>query len=56
MTTRNALLEGDTDRAVDVPWWQKATGYQIQVPLYLETDTLVKIDTRDGNFLGRVNS
>ena len=33
-----------------------ATGYQIQVPLYLETGTMVKIDTRDGSFLGRVNS
>jgi elongation factor P len=33
-----------------------ATGHRIQVPLYLENGTTVKIDTRDGSFLGRVNS
>ena len=31
------------------------TGYQIQVPLFLETGTRVKVDTRDGSYLGRVN-
>ncbi|MFM6974728.1 MAG: elongation factor P [Agromyces sp.] len=31
------------------------TGYEIQVPLFLETGTKVKVDTRDGNYLGRVN-
>ena len=31
------------------------TGYQIQVPLFLESDTKVKVDTRDGSYLGRVN-
>ena len=31
------------------------TGYQIQVPLFLESGTKVKVDTRDGNYLGRVN-
>lgn len=31
------------------------TGYQIQVPLFLETGTKVKVDTRDGSYLGRVN-
>ncbi|MEV7971865.1 elongation factor P [Cellulomonas sp. NPDC089187] len=31
------------------------TGYQIQVPLFLEADTKVKVDTRDGSYLGRVN-
>ena len=30
------------------------TGYQIQVPLFLETGTKVKIDTRTGEYLGRV--
>ncbi len=30
------------------------TGYQIQVPLFLETGTKVKVDTRDGSYLGRV--
>jgi elongation factor P len=30
------------------------TGYQIQVPLFLETGTRVKVDTRTGDYLGRV--
>jgi elongation factor P len=32
------------------------TGYEIQVPLFLETGTKVKVDTRDGSYLGRVNN
>jgi elongation factor P len=31
------------------------TGYQIQVPLFLETGTKVKVDTRSGDYLGRVS-
>lgn len=31
------------------------TGAEIQVPLFVESDTLVKVDTRDGSYLGRVN-
>jgi len=31
------------------------TGYEIQVPLFLEAGTRVKVDTRDGSYLGRVN-
>lgn len=31
------------------------TGYQIHVPLFLETGTKVKVDTRSGDYLGRVN-
>lgn len=31
------------------------TGYQIQVPLFLEIGTRVKVDTRSGDYLGRVN-
>ncbi|MCU1442871.1 MAG: elongation factor [Cryobacterium sp.] len=31
------------------------TGYQIQVPLFLEAGTKVKVDTRTGDYLGRVN-
>jgi elongation factor P len=30
------------------------TGLEIQVPLFLEQGTMVKIDTRDGSYLGRV--
>ncbi|ALJ20170.1 elongation factor P [Microbacterium sp. No. 7] len=29
------------------------TGYEIQVPLFLETGTKVKVDTRTGDYLGR---
>jgi elongation factor P len=31
------------------------TGTEIQVPLFIESDTKVKVDTRDGSYLGRVN-
>ena len=31
------------------------TGYEIQVPLFVETGTKVKVDTRSGDYLGRVN-
>ena len=31
------------------------TGYEIQVPLFLESGTRVKVDTRTGDYLGRVN-
>jgi elongation factor P len=31
------------------------TGASIQVPLFLEAGTKVKVDTRDGSYLGRVN-
>ncbi|HEY2195249.1 MAG TPA: elongation factor P [Actinomycetospora sp.] len=33
-----------------------STGAEIQVPLFLETGTKVKVDTRDGRYLGRVSS
>ncbi|GAA3866564.1 elongation factor P [Leifsonia kafniensis] len=31
------------------------TGYQIQVPLFLDIGTKVKVDTRTGDYLSRVN-
>jgi elongation factor P len=31
------------------------TGYDIAVPLFLETGTKLKVDTRTGDYLGRVN-
>lgn len=31
------------------------TGAEIQVPLFLETGTRVRVDTRDGSYLSRVN-
>jgi elongation factor P len=31
------------------------TGVEIQVPLFLETGTKIRVDTRDGSYLGRIN-
>ncbi|HWL59915.1 MAG TPA: elongation factor P [Microbacteriaceae bacterium] len=47
-------LQGDRSSAGTKPATLE-TGYEIQVPLYLESDTKVKVDTRDGSYLGRVN-
>ena len=32
------------------------TGYEIQVPLFVTTGEKVKVDTRDGKYLGRINN
>ena len=32
------------------------TGAEIQVPLFVTTGEKVKVDTRDGRYLGRINS
>ncbi len=32
------------------------TGYEIAVPLFITTGEVVKVDTRDGSYLGRVTS
>ncbi|MFF4220121.1 MULTISPECIES: elongation factor P [Streptomyces] len=32
------------------------TGYEIQVPLFVTTGEKIKVDTRTGDYLGRVNS
>ncbi|WP_420114240.1 elongation factor P [Pseudactinotalea sp.] len=47
-------LQGDRSSAGTKPATIE-TGYQIQVPLFLETGTKVKVDTRSGDYLGRVN-
>jgi elongation factor P len=47
-------LQGDRSSAGTKPATLQ-TGYEIQVPLFLETGTKVKVDTRDGSYLGRVN-
>ncbi len=47
-------LQGDRSSAGTKPA-TIATGYQIQVPLFLEIGTKVKVDTRTGDYLGRVN-
>jgi elongation factor P len=46
-------LQGDRSSAGTKPATVE-TGYQIQVPLFLETGTKVKVDTRTGDYLGRV--
>ncbi|MBU4335484.1 MAG: elongation factor P [Actinobacteria bacterium] len=47
-------LQGDRSSAGTKPATLE-TGYEIQVPLFLETGTKVKVDTRDSSYLGRVN-
>ncbi len=47
-------LQGDRSSAGTKPATVE-TGYEIHVPLFLETGTKVKVDTRTGDYLGRVN-
>ena len=47
-------LQGDRSSAGTKPATVE-TGYEIQVPLFLEQGTKVKVDTRTGGYLGRVN-
>jgi elongation factor P len=47
-------LQGDRSSAGTKPATLE-TGYEIQVPLFLEQNTKVKVDTRDGSYLGRIN-
>lgn len=46
-------LQGDRSSAGTKPATLE-TGYEIQVPLFLEQNTKVKVDTRTGEYLGRV--
>ncbi len=47
-------LQGDRSSAGNKPATVE-TGYEIHVPLFLEQGTKVKVDTRTGEYLGRVN-
>ena len=47
-------LQGDRSSAGTKPATLE-TGFDIQVPLFLEQGTKVKVDTRTGDYLGRVN-
>ena len=47
-------LQGDRSSAGTKPATVE-TGYEIQVPLFLEQGVKVKVDTRNGDYLGRVN-
>ena len=47
-------LQGDRSSAGTKPATVE-TGHEIQVPLFVEQGTKVKVDTRDGSYLGRVS-
>lgn len=47
-------LQGDRSTGGTKPA-RLETGYEIQVPLFVESGTKVKVDTRDGSYLGRIN-
>ncbi|WP_270353985.1 elongation factor P [Microbacterium testaceum] len=47
-------LQGDRSSAGTKPATVE-TGYEMQVPLFLETGTKIKVDTRTGEYLGRIN-
>ena len=47
-------LQGDRSSAGTKPATVE-TGYEIQVPLFVEQGTKVMVDTRTGDYLGRVN-
>jgi len=54
ITQTDPGLQGDRSTGGTKPATLE-TGYQIQVPLFLEAGVKVKVDTRDGSYLGRVN-
>ena len=47
-------LQGDRSSAGSKPATLE-TGAEIKVPLFIETGTRIKVDTRDGSYLGRIN-
>ncbi|MFD1719186.1 elongation factor P [Georgenia deserti] len=47
-------LQGDRSSAGTKPA-TVSTGAEVQVPLFLEPGTRIKVDTRSGDYLGRVN-
>jgi elongation factor P len=47
-------LQGDRSNAGTKPATVE-TGHEIQVPLFVDQGTKVKVDTRDGSYLGRVS-
>ncbi|MSS83919.1 elongation factor P [Actinomycetaceae bacterium WB03_NA08] len=47
-------LQGDRSNAGTKPATVE-TGYEVQVPLFMEEGTRIKVDTRTGEYAGRVN-
>ncbi|NLS10146.1 elongation factor P [Nesterenkonia sp. MY13] len=54
ITQTDPGLQGDRSKAGTKPATVE-TGAEIQVPLFVEQGTKVKVDTRNGDYLGRVN-
>jgi elongation factor P len=48
-------LQGDRSTGGTKPA-RLETGYEMQVPLFVTTGEKVKVDTRDGSYLGRISS
>ena len=48
-------LQGDRSTGGTKPA-RLETGAEVQVPLFMENGEKIKVDTRDGSYLGRVNS
>ena len=55
VTQTDPGLQGDRSTGGTKPATLE-TGAEVQVPLFINTDDKLKIDSRDGNYLGRVNS
>lgn len=47
-------LQGDRSSAGTKPATVE-TGYEVQVPLFLDQDVKIRVDTRTGDYLGRAN-
>ncbi len=47
-------LQGDRSNAGTKPATVE-TGYEIQVPLFIDEGTLIRVDTRTGDYVGRAN-
>jgi elongation factor P len=47
-------LQGDRSTGGNKPATVE-TGFELQVPLFIEQNTRIKVDTRTGEYLGRVN-
>lgn len=54
ITQTDPGLQGDRSSAGTKPATVE-TGYELQVPLYMNSDTLIKVDTRTGDYAGRAN-
>ena len=54
ITYTEPVLQGDRSTGGTKPATLE-TGFQIQVPLFIENNTKVKVDTRTGDYLGRVS-